>query len=41
MNMKGIRLTHPNPKNIGKPFQGGDEEAVLAGKRLSLPPRAL
>ncbi|HEQ9666261.1 sensor histidine kinase [Streptococcus pyogenes] len=34
MNMKGIRLTHPNPKNIGKPFQGGDEEAVLAGKKV-------
>lgn len=32
--MKGIRLTHPNPKNIGKPFQGGDEEAVLAGKKV-------
>lgn len=34
MNMKGIRLTHPNPKNIGKPFQGGDEQAVLAGKKV-------
>lgn len=34
MNMKGIRLTHPNPKNIGKPFQGGDEEAVLARKKV-------
>lgn len=34
MNMKGIRLTHPSPKNIGKPFQGGDEEAVLAGKKV-------
>lgn len=34
MNMKGIRLTHPNPKNIGKPFQGGDEEAVLSGKKV-------
>ncbi|UMY68902.1 sensor histidine kinase [Streptococcus dysgalactiae subsp. equisimilis] len=34
MNMKGIRLTHPNPKNIGKPFQGGDEEAVLAGRKV-------
>ncbi|KHD46612.1 Spo0B domain-containing protein [Streptococcus hongkongensis] len=34
MNMDGIRLTHPNPQKIGKPFQGGDEDSVLKGKEI-------
>lgn len=34
MNMKGIRLTHPNPEKIGHPFQGGDEKNVLHGKEV-------
>ncbi|MGT2957591.1 histidine kinase [Streptococcus bovimastitidis] len=34
MDMKGIRLTHPNPEKIGHPFQGGDEKNVLSGKEV-------
>lgn len=34
MNMKGIRLTHPNPEKIGKPFQGGDEKTALQGQEV-------
>ncbi|WP_368400964.1 sensor histidine kinase [Streptococcus iniae] len=34
MNMQGIRLTHPNPQKIGKPFQGGDEKEALEGKTV-------
>lgn len=34
MNMHGIRLTHPNPQKIGKPFQGGDEKEALKGKTV-------
>ncbi|MGG1219706.1 DcuS/MalK family sensor histidine kinase [Priestia endophytica] len=32
IDMKGIRKSHPNPKNIGKKFSGGDEKEVLKGK---------
>ncbi|WRU95248.1 hypothetical protein RYX51_20250 [Priestia filamentosa] len=32
IDMKGIRKSHPNPKNIGKKFSGGDEKEVLEGK---------
>jgi two-component system, CitB family, sensor histidine kinase MalK len=32
MNMKGIRLSHPNPSKVGKHFRGGDEGPVLKGK---------
>lgn len=32
MDMDGIRKSHPNPQEIGKPFVGGDEEEVLQGK---------
>lgn len=32
INMKSIRLTHPNPAKIGKHFAGGDERAALTGK---------
>ncbi|WP_336245810.1 DcuS/MalK family sensor histidine kinase [Paenibacillus apiarius] len=31
MDMNGIRKSHPEPANIGKPFAGGDEKAVLRG----------
>lgn len=34
MNMSGIRLTHPMPEKIGKPFEGGDEKDVLQGKEV-------
>ncbi len=32
MDMNGIRLTHPNKKNIGLKFEGGDEKKVLTEK---------
>ncbi|MGN7765018.1 DcuS/MalK family sensor histidine kinase [Paenibacillus sp. 22594] len=32
MNMKAIRLTHPDKAKIGKHFSGGDETAVLHGQ---------
>lgn len=32
MNMEGVRLTHPDPSEIGKRFAGGDEKTVLSGK---------
>lgn len=32
MDMNGIRKTHPNPEEIGKPFVGGDEKKALNGK---------
>jgi two-component system, CitB family, sensor histidine kinase MalK len=32
MDMQGIRMSHPNPEQIGKPFIGGDEKKVLSGK---------
>jgi len=32
MDMKGIRKSHPDPEEIGKPFAGGDEEHVLNGE---------
>lgn len=32
LDMKGIRMSHPNTSRIGQPFVGGDEGAVLAGK---------
>ncbi|MGG3469114.1 DcuS/MalK family sensor histidine kinase [Neobacillus pocheonensis] len=32
MDMKGIRLSHPEPEKIGKHFTGGDEGPVLKGK---------
>ncbi len=32
MDMEGIRKSHPNEENIGLPFEGGDELAVLAGE---------
>ncbi|MGD6776357.1 DcuS/MalK family sensor histidine kinase [Sutcliffiella horikoshii] len=32
MDMEGIRKSHPNEENIGRPFEGGDELEVLAGK---------
>lgn len=32
MNMKAIRLSHPDKAKIGKHFSGGDEEAVLRGQ---------
>ncbi|MCM3337595.1 Spo0B domain-containing protein [Paenibacillus sp. MER TA 81-3] len=31
MDMNGIRKSHPEPDNIGKPFAGGDEKEVLRG----------
>ncbi|UHA74837.1 DcuS/MalK family sensor histidine kinase [Paenibacillus sp. 481] len=31
MDMEGIRKSHPDPKQIGKPFVGGDEKVALAG----------
>ncbi|WP_157259492.1 hypothetical protein [Paenibacillus sp. OSY-SE] len=31
MDMNGIRKSHPEPNNIGKPFAGGDEKEVLHG----------
>ena len=31
MNMQGIRLTHPDPKQINRHFQGGDEVTALRG----------
>ncbi|MGG1680092.1 DcuS/MalK family sensor histidine kinase [Neobacillus sp. NRS-1170] len=32
MDMKGIRLSHPEPEKVGKHFTGGDEGPVLKGK---------
>lgn len=32
MDMDGIRKSHPNEENIGLPFEGGDEKAVLEGE---------
>ncbi|MEO2077121.1 MAG: DcuS/MalK family sensor histidine kinase [Bacillus sp. (in: firmicutes)] len=32
MDMKGIRLSHPDPEKVGKHFAGGDEGPVLKGK---------
>ncbi|MEE6451679.1 DcuS/MalK family sensor histidine kinase [Gottfriedia acidiceleris] len=32
MDMKGIRLSHPDPSEVGKRFRGGDEGPVLRGK---------
>lgn len=32
MDMEGIRKSHPNEENIGRPFEGGDELAVLSGE---------
>lgn len=32
MDMKGIRLSHPEPSKVGKHFLGGDEGPVLKGK---------
>lgn len=32
LNMQGVRESHPNPANIGKPFVGGDEAESLTGK---------
>lgn len=32
MDMEGIRKSHPNEENIGLPFEGGDEKAVLEGE---------
>ncbi|MCP8969930.1 DcuS/MalK family sensor histidine kinase [Ectobacillus ponti] len=32
MDMKGIRLSHPDPGKVGQHFQGGDEGPVLQGK---------
>nr|WP_066059746.1 DcuS/MalK family sensor histidine kinase [Robertmurraya korlensis] len=32
MDMNGVRRTHPNPEEIGKPFVGGDEKQALKGK---------
>ncbi|CZQ98876.1 Spo0B domain-containing protein [Trichococcus ilyis] len=35
MTMDRIRLTHPDPAKINEPFQGGDEEAALAGQETT------
>lgn len=32
MDMKGIRLSHPDPGEVGRKFRGGDEGPVLQGK---------
>jgi two-component system, CitB family, sensor histidine kinase MalK len=32
IDMKGIRLSHPDPGKVGKHFRGGDEGPVLQGK---------
>lgn len=32
MDMNGIRMTHPNAEQIGRPFVGGDEKPALKGK---------
>lgn len=32
MNMQGIRLSHPDPAQIGKHFRGGDEVSALHGQ---------
>jgi CitB family two-component system sensor histidine kinase MalK len=32
MDMNGIRKSHPDSKEVGKPFKGGDEGPVLKGK---------
>ena len=32
MDMKGIRLSHPDPSKVGKHFRGGDEGPALKGK---------
>jgi two-component system, CitB family, sensor histidine kinase MalK len=32
MDMNGVRMTHPNAEQIGRPFVGGDEKPALKGK---------
>ncbi|MHA7966827.1 DcuS/MalK family sensor histidine kinase [Paenibacillus sp. CAU 1782] len=32
MDMNTVRLTHPDPEQIGRPFAGGDEADVLKGR---------
>ncbi|VBB09816.1 signal transduction histidine kinase sporulation regulator spoob [Lucifera butyrica] len=32
MDMRGIRLSHPDPEEVGRHFVGGDEKDVLAGR---------
>ncbi|MGT2925186.1 Spo0B domain-containing protein [Streptococcus caviae] len=34
MDMRGIRLTHPDKSKIGKHFEGGDERPALKGKTV-------
>ncbi|MGZ0050408.1 ATP-binding protein [Brevibacillus gelatini] len=33
-NLQGIRYSHPDPDEIGKPMVGGDNEAVFAGNSI-------
>ncbi|QRG70726.1 sensor histidine kinase [Brevibacillus choshinensis] len=33
-NRQGIRYSHPDPEQIGKPMVGGDNEAVFAGQSI-------
>lgn len=33
--MEGIRLSHPDPSLIGKPFEGNDEAKELDGEEYS------
>jgi two-component system CitB family sensor kinase len=33
-NRQGIRYSHPDPEQIGKPMVGGDNEAVFAGESI-------
>ncbi|HAQ06717.1 MAG TPA: two-component system sensor histidine kinase DcuS [Bacillus bacterium] len=35
IDMNGIRKSHPNPENIGKRFEGGDEAQALDGKEYA------
>lgn len=35
INMKGIRLTHPDPHLIGQHFKGNDEQPALQGKTFT------
>ena len=35
MDMNGIRLSHPESKEVGKHFRGGDEGPVLKGKEYA------
>lgn len=35
MDMHGIRKSHPDPKMVGKPFEGGDQGPVLKGKEYT------